>query len=320
MTPTTETAKRLLPFFDALASAVGISTREVSLSISKRNPYPEAQGGLIRLPDLTDEPHLFVKSFFHELQHARDNLDGVSARLSLDELEDRARRAEVVMQPHIVDHFIRRFFPTSGAKENPLPDRSATAHASPMHRVTVTVEDLPPIVTEVAAAVVATPEVVAAVVEVKSCAHGKLETEACGDCNAARPEIKDARDVYNLLAPMLKDDLQESYVLVLCDVHGKVMKDGVVVVAKGQRTKVSVGVEDIVREVTGKNADRFVTVHNHPSGSTNPSPADKDLWKKIDAAFSEKTMIDCIPMDHMIIAGSGGGKFYSHVEGKSFKA
>lgn len=94
MRGTTKTAKHLLPFFEAVALAAGMKTDHVKLSVSVNNRYPEAQFHTVRLPDLSDEPDLYVRSFLHELQHVRDVLDGVNLDLSGEEMEVRARKAE----------------------------------------------------------------------------------------------------------------------------------------------------------------------------------------------------------------------------------
>ena len=92
MKATTEQARRLLPFFKSLAQRAGLDTRDIKLSISYRHKEPYQVGGTIYLPVLPSD--LYPKTFLHELQHARDCLDGTMYKLSLEELERRAQRAE----------------------------------------------------------------------------------------------------------------------------------------------------------------------------------------------------------------------------------
>lgn len=103
MTGTTPTAKRLLPFFEALARAADMTTRSVKLSISKRNACPETQWKTIRLPDLDDDLGLYARTFIHELRHARDIIDGIALRLTREQMEERARIAETTVAPRAID-------------------------------------------------------------------------------------------------------------------------------------------------------------------------------------------------------------------------
>jgi hypothetical protein len=108
MIGTTDTAKRLLPFFEGLARHANIGSSRVKLHVSKKQVAPEAVGDTIRLPDLSDEPRLFVRSFLHELRHVRDVLDGFALQLSEEEMEARARRAERTISPAAVDMLLKR--------------------------------------------------------------------------------------------------------------------------------------------------------------------------------------------------------------------
>lgn len=92
MKATTLQARTLLPYFEKLARRANINTRGVKLSISSRHREPYQVGGTVYLPILPSD--LYPKSFLHELQHARDYLDGLTFELSLDQLELRAQRAE----------------------------------------------------------------------------------------------------------------------------------------------------------------------------------------------------------------------------------
>ena len=94
MTFTTTDAKRLKPFFEALAQFASVNTTGVKLSVSKRHRVPESVGNQINLPLLDKEPMLYVSAFLHELQHVRDFLDGISVDLDYPEAERRAQRAE----------------------------------------------------------------------------------------------------------------------------------------------------------------------------------------------------------------------------------
>jgi hypothetical protein len=96
MQATTKLAKLLKPALEQVAQRAGISTRGVKLSISTRHEMPCCVFNRIMIPACLADPDedfgLIARTFLHELQHARDILDGVD--LPREDMERRARRAE----------------------------------------------------------------------------------------------------------------------------------------------------------------------------------------------------------------------------------
>jgi hypothetical protein len=129
------------------------------------------------------------------------------------------------------------------------------------------------------------------------------------------PVIDTAADVYALVAKDLQTEAQEHALLVLLDVHRRVLAppDGVVLLAKGSAVETLVPIEAIVREVCARNARSFVLCHSHPSGKATPSNADKSLTRQVEGAFSKKTGLDVVFIDHLVI---GKGEYFSFAEGK----
>lgn len=149
------------------------------------------------------------------------------------------------------------------------------------------------------------------------CAHNVADTIPAPPAqDLAGPVIENAADTYALLGKHLENEPQEHFVLVILDVHQRVVPDGIVLLTKGSAVEVNVPIEQIVREVTAKNGRSFVAAHCHPSGVSKPSPADRALTKTIEAAFSDKTGIDVVFIDHLVI---GKGSYYSFAEGKQIK-
>ena len=95
MRATTPQGKGFLP---RLAGLSHCDTEGVIVSVSKRNRYPQANGeGRVWLPLCLFDPgneDILESSWRHELQHARDGLDGILGSLTYDEAEARAVRAE----------------------------------------------------------------------------------------------------------------------------------------------------------------------------------------------------------------------------------
>jgi hypothetical protein len=126
--------------------------------------------------------------------------------------------------------------------------------------------------------------------------------------------IDNAHKVYDLLAPALEKEDVEVLVVVLLDVRRQLR--GVSEVHRGQRSRVSVGVSDVMRIVIATGAEGFVCVHQHPSGNAGPSEADIELTKSINDACQPFGK-DITFLGHVVI---GVGQFTEiSPEGKASK-
>src|SRR6185437_4683389 len=97
--------------------------------------------------------------------------------------------------------------------------------------------------------------------------------------------ITSTEKVYDMLAPVLMKEDQEVFVVVLLD-H-RMLCRGIAELHRGERTKVHVATEDIMRMVLVYGAERYITVHNHPTGKAKASKKDFDLH----ANLVEKTKL-----------------------------
>lgn len=70
---------------------------------------------------------------------------------------------------------------------------------------------------------------------------------------------------------------------------------------RGTLTHTSVHPREIVKEALAHNSAFVILVHNHPSGSTEPSEADKLLTTSLKTALA---MVEVSVVDHMIVGGS----------------
>ncbi|HBZ87069.1 MAG: hypothetical protein A2509_03640 [Candidatus Edwardsbacteria bacterium RIFOXYD12_FULL_50_11] len=66
----------------------------------------------------------------------------------------------------------------------------------------------------------------------------------------------------------------------------------------------------VLRGVVASGAPSIITVHNHPSGETNPSPEDRQLWGTMREACQ---LLGIRVLDNMVIGSSG---YYSEEENK----
>ncbi len=70
---------------------------------------------------------------------------------------------------------------------------------------------------------------------------------------------------------------------------------------RGSVNQTSVYPREVVKEALARNSAALLLVHNHPSGSTQPSRADEMLTQTLKAALA---LVDVRVLDHVIVAGA----------------
>lgn len=70
---------------------------------------------------------------------------------------------------------------------------------------------------------------------------------------------------------------------------------------RGTVTQTSVYPREVVREAMQRNSAAVLLVHNHPSGTTQPSRADEVLTQTIESALA---LVDVRVLDHLIVGGA----------------
>jgi len=125
---------------------------------------------------------------------------------------------------------------------------------------------------------------------------------------AGRKPLSNSRALYDLVAPDLVRSDQERFMLVCVGFRGE-LRD-YAEIALGQRHRVAVDLEDVLRPVLISGCDGFAVVHNHPSGKSDPSDADCDLTEQIRAA-AKVACPNVRFLDHVVI---GVGQYYSFTD------
>lgn len=124
---------------------------------------------------------------------------------------------------------------------------------------------------------------------------------------ASRPAEKTVIDDPAIAAAILSTDLmwqaQERFAIVLLDVKHRLL--GTRVITIGTATETLAHPRDIFREVIRQGAVRAIVAHNHPSGSTEPSPEDIALTRQL---LSGGQILGLPLLDHLIL---GDGDFAS---------
>jgi len=70
---------------------------------------------------------------------------------------------------------------------------------------------------------------------------------------------------------------------------------------RGTLTQTSVYPREVVKQALARNAAAVIFAHNHPSGCSEPSPADELLTRNLKQALA---LIDVRLLDHFIVAGN----------------
>lgn len=110
-------------------------------------------------------------------------------------------------------------------------------------------------------------------------------------------------DVYTLLAPDLRDAVEEHFCVLLLNNKGKVLAQREV--TRGTLTGSLVHPREVYKYAVAGNAAKIIVVHNHPSGDSAPSREDRNVTKMLKDA-GEIMGIELV--DHIII---GDGNYYS---------
>lgn len=69
---------------------------------------------------------------------------------------------------------------------------------------------------------------------------------------------------------------------------------------------------EVFKSTILSNSAAFVAIHNHPSGSLNPSQEDKDVTKRL---LSCSELLEVKMLDHIIVAGETGDIYSFKSEG-----
>lgn len=94
-------------------------------------------------------------------------------------------------------------------------------------------------------------------------------------------------------------DLQrEEFRVLYLDVKNRLVADELAFI--GTLTSATVHPREIARRALVLNVNAVIVLHNHPSGDTEPSEADRTLTGALKAALS---VVDVRVLDHIIVAG-----------------
>lgn len=115
--------------------------------------------------------------------------------------------------------------------------------------------------------------------------------------------IKEPKDVAKLLMNELRYEKREITKVLILNTKNVLQK--IVEIGIGNISSTTIDIKQIFEENLKLGMNRFILVHNHPSGDPTPSTKDIEFTKKLhDAAI----LMDMQFLDHIVI---GDGKFQS---------
>lgn len=118
--------------------------------------------------------------------------------------------------------------------------------------------------------------------------------------------IKQPKDVADLLVDELRYEKRE-YVKILI-LNTKNILQKIVDISIGNLDSANINLKQIFNEILKTRMNKFILVHNHPSGEVTPSKIDIETTKRVEEA---SRILEIQMLDHIII---GDGKFQSIYE------
>lgn len=115
--------------------------------------------------------------------------------------------------------------------------------------------------------------------------------------------------VREYLQLMLSKRDYESFVVLFLDVRNRLIATEELF--RGTLTHTSVYPREVVKAALAHNAAGLILAHNHPSGSPEPSQADRMLTQALKQALA---LVDVRVLDHFIVAGASVYSFAQHGE------
>lgn len=109
-------------------------------------------------------------------------------------------------------------------------------------------------------------------------------------------KVNSSSSVYTIMKPLLGDLPHEEFYMIYLNNSNKVIYK--YPLSRGGMTGTVVDVRIALKKALEHNAVSLIMVHNHPSGKTQPSHADKQLTRKLKQAGE---LLDLKVLDHVIV-------------------
>lgn len=124
----------------------------------------------------------------------------------------------------------------------------------------------------------------------------ELARRALASAMTERPLLNSPEIVKDYLRLSLAHERVEVFVALWLDAQHRLLD--MQTLFRGTLTQTSVYPREVVRAALAKNAAAVILAHNHPSGSTLPSQADRSLTQVLKSALA---LVDVTVLDHCIV-------------------
>lgn len=112
-----------------------------------------------------------------------------------------------------------------------------------------------------------------------------------------RPSLTTPLSVVRMLREMVKDTDREQFMVIMLDARNRVI--GVNVASVGTVSATLVHPREVFKPAIVANAVGIIVAHNHPSGSSDPSPEDRQTTRRlVDAGRTLGIPV----VDHLIVS------------------
>ncbi|MBL8309412.1 MAG: DNA repair protein RadC [Burkholderiales bacterium] len=124
----------------------------------------------------------------------------------------------------------------------------------------------------------------------------ELARRALASTMAERPALSSPEIVRDYLRLSIGNERVEVFVALWLDAQFRLIE--MQVLARGTLSQTSVYPREVVKAALAKSAAAVIFAHNHPSGSTTPSQADRSLTRALKDALA---LVDVQVLDHCIV-------------------
>jgi len=112
--------------------------------------------------------------------------------------------------------------------------------------------------------------------------------------------VENDRDVIDYLSLSMRDLKEEFFKIIYLNRANSILS--IEDVAKGTVDHASIYPREVIKKALDLGASAIIFVHNHPSGSIEPSQRDIDITKRL---ISACRAVDITPLDHIIVSPCG---------------
>ena len=118
--------------------------------------------------------------------------------------------------------------------------------------------------------------------------------------------IRGPEDAANYAMPLLRDEVQEHFAVILLDTKNHILM--MPIVTRGTLSSSVAHPREVFHQAIEHSAASIILVHNHPSGKMIPSNADNDITRKVKQVGG---IMNIRMLDHVIVSNND---YYSYAE------